>query len=145
MPAEENEALLRRFFEEAVNQRDLSVLGELLAPNYTNHSFHGIEPGPEGMREIIAVFYSAFPDLHVVVDEIFAAGERIASRGTLRGTHRGEFMGLPPTGEQVRFNYTDIWHSSEGKLVETWFLMDMLGMMQQLGIRPLLREGESTR
>ena len=54
-------------------------------------------------------------------------------------------MGIPPTGEQVRFNYIDIWHSSEGKLVETWFLMDMLGMMQQLGIRPLLREGESTR
>ena len=133
--AEENEVLLRRYFE-AVNRRDLDVLDELLAPNYTNHSFHGVAPGPEGMREIIALFYLAFPDLNVTVEEMFAGGEQIASRGTMRGTHRGEFMGIPSTGKQVRFNYIDIWHLAEGKFVETWVQMDMLGLMQQLDAIP---------
>lgn len=67
---------------------------------------------------------------------VIAEGDRVCSRGVMYGTHRGEFMGIPPTGKKVEVKYTDIWRLDKGKFVENWVQMDMMGMMQQLGLAP---------
>jgi predicted ester cyclase len=74
----------------------------------------------------------AFPDLHFTIEDMFAEGDKVATRWTIRGTHRGEFMGLPPTGNQVTWSGINITRVVEGKLVEDWVEQDTPGLMQQL-------------
>lgn len=136
MSAEQNKALIRRGFEEGMNQHNLSVFDGLLAPNYVNHNMPAPAPGPEGMKQVLAMFLTAFPDFQVTIEDAIAEGDRVATRGTWRGTHKGDFMGIPATGKSVSVSYCDIWRFENGKAVENWVQMDMLGLMQQLGVAP---------
>ena len=81
-------------------------------------------------------FFTAFPDLHMKIEDQIAEGDMVASRLTVHGTHKGEFMGMPPTGKQITITGTDIVHIKDGKAVERWGNFDDLGMMQQLGVIP---------
>jgi steroid delta-isomerase-like uncharacterized protein len=119
----------------AMNAQDWGRFGALLSPAYVNHAFPDAR-GPEGMRQVMSQFFTAFPDMRVEVEEVVAQGKRAASRGVMRGAHRGEFMGIPATGKPVQIDYMDIWRFEDGKAVENWVQMDMLGMMQQLGVAP---------
>jgi len=135
MPVEENKALIRRYFEEFRNRGDLAVADELLAPNYVLHAGLGEDiHGPEGCKQDIVMVRSAFPDLHITIDEMVAEGDKVASRWTFRGTHRGEFTGIAPTGKQVTLWGMSIDRIVGGKIVETWIRYDTLGVMQQLGV-----------
>jgi steroid delta-isomerase-like uncharacterized protein len=136
MSAEQNKALVRRGFEEGMNQHNLNVFDELLAPNYVNHNMPAPAPGPEGFRQVVSMFLTAFPDFHVTLEDVIADGDKVATRGTWRGTHQGEFMGIPATGKSVAVSYSDIWRIENGRAVENWVQMDMLGLMQQLGVAP---------
>ena len=136
MSLEENKALLRRVFEEAMNKGNLSVIDELIAPNYVNYSLPLPTPGPEGFKQIIGMFRSGFPYFNITIDDEFAEGDKVGTRGTWHGTHRGEFMGIAPTGKEVTVAYIDIWRVENGKFVENWVQMDMMGLMQQLGVVP---------
>ncbi len=136
MSTEENKTIIHRLFEEAVNRGNLGVVDESIAPNYVNHNLPAPTPGPEGFKLIITMFRTAFPDLEATVEDVIAEGNQVARRGTWRGTHRGEFNGIPATGKQVTVSYIDIWHAENGKLVENWVQMDMIGLMQQLGVIP---------
>ena len=82
------------------------------------------------------MFLTAFPDFHVTLEDVIAEGDKVASRGVWRGTHQGNFMGIPATGKSVAVSYSDIWRFENGKAVENWVQMDMLGLMQQLGVAP---------
>ena len=136
MSTEQNKAMVRRVFEEGINANNPSVFDEVIGASYVNHDMPAPAPGPEGLKQVIGAFTAAFPDMRVVIEDVVAEGDRVVSRGEMTGTHRGAFMGLPATGKQIRVGYIDVWRVADGKLVENWVKLDMLGMMQQLGAVP---------
>lgn len=138
MSTEDNKAAERRFYEELWNQHDLGAVDEHVAPDVVEHNpvFPGQGPGREGFRQSVAMPLSAFPDLQITIEEMVAEGDKIVVRWVARGTHRGEFMGIPPTNRQVTVEGIDIYRYAGGKRVETWRQWDRLGLMQQLGPIP---------
>jgi predicted ester cyclase len=134
--AAESEHLVRRFFDEVINGKNLDTADEFISPTYVNYGFPGVPPGPEGLKGVLGMFFTAFPDMKVNVDEVIADGDRITTRGRMTGTHNGEFQGIPATGRSIDIGYIDIWRAEDGMLVENWVEMDRLGMMQQLGVVP---------
>ena len=127
---------VRRVFEEGINQKKLEVFDELLAPNYVNHSMPAPTPGAEGFKMVVGMFINAFPDFRVTVEDVISEGDLFSTRGYFTGTHKGDFQGIAPTGRSIKAAYMDIWRIENGKLVENWVNLDMLGMMQQLGVVP---------
>jgi predicted ester cyclase len=85
---------------------------------------------------VLDQFFAAFPDMHVTVEDVIEDGDRIATRGRFVGTHRGEFNGVPATGRPVDVKYIDVWRVEDGKAVENWVQMDLLGLLQQVGAVP---------
>ena len=84
------------------------------------------------------MFLKAFPDLHLTVEDMIAEGDKVVTRFTSRGTQTGAFMGIPPTGKQVTVSSIVIARIADGKIVEEWGLDDQMGMLQQLGVIPVL-------
>jgi predicted ester cyclase len=136
MGAAENKQAVKEMFERSINQRDDSVFGEFIAPNYTNYDMPLPEPGPAGMRALMGGFFAAFPDMRIVIEETIGEGDLVCTRGRFEGTHDGEFMGVPASGNKVNVSYIDIWRLTDGKAVENWVRLDMLGLMQQIGAVP---------
>ncbi len=145
MAPEENKALYHRFIGEALNQGNLETIDELIAGDYINYSLAEVESGtestklargPEGMKELVGLFRTAFPDMRMSPEAVFAEGDVVIGRGVWEGTHQGPFQGIPPTSAQVRVPYIDIWRIEDGKFAETWVQMDMLSLMQQIGALP---------
>jgi len=97
----------------------------------------GMPAGMEGQRQVFSMYTTAFPDTHFTVGDMIAEGDRVVARLSVSATQHGAFMGLPPTGKHVRFTGIDIIRIAGGKLVEHWGEMDMLGLLQQLGVVPL--------
>ncbi len=138
MSTEQNKALTRRLFEEGLNQNKPSVFDELIAPDFAIYDTPmGTLRGPEGFRQIVSTFRTAFPDGHVTFEAEFADGDYVIHRGYFTGTHQGEFQGIAPTGKQVKVKTLDIWRVANGKAMENWVQMDLLGLMQQLGVVPV--------
>ena len=134
---EENKAKMRRLIDEGFNQGNLGVVDELIAPDAVDHNLPpGIGPGAEGLKQLITMFRTAFPNMHLATEDVIAEGDKVVARSTIRGTHKGEFMGIAPTGKQVTISGIDIVRSEGGKMVEHWGLTDDMGMMQQLGVIP---------
>jgi steroid delta-isomerase-like uncharacterized protein len=137
MSTEENKAKQRRVWEEAFNKGNMSVADETIAANYAYHGLMGMEAkGPEGFKQMVTMFRTAFPDLHVAVEDMIAEGEKVVSYYTMTGTHKGELMGIAPTGKKVKFQGIVIVRWVGGKEVEAKGVDDMLAMMQQLGAVP---------
>jgi predicted ester cyclase len=90
--------------------------------------------GAEGFKQLIGMFKGAFPDLRVTVEDAYSDGDKVGSRGTITGTHQGEFMGVAATGRAITVKYLDLWRIEEGQFVETGVQMDTMGLMQQLGV-----------
>jgi steroid delta-isomerase-like uncharacterized protein len=134
--AEENKAQVRRLLE-AINTDNLDNIDELIASDYVYHSPGSPEVrGPDGFRQMISMYKTAFPDLNMVIDDMLAEGDKVAFRWTGTGTQRGEMMGVPPTGKRVTGTGLIISRFAGGKIVEDHEVIDMLGMMQQLGVVP---------
>lgn len=134
---EQNKQLVHRFFEAGINQNEQSVFDELIAPNYVNHNMPAPAPGPDGLRQVVGMFKAGFPDLRAVVEASIAEDDRVATRGYMTGTHAGSFMNIPATGKSIKVTYVDVWRIENGRAVENWVEMDMLGLMQQLGVLPV--------
>jgi steroid delta-isomerase-like uncharacterized protein len=136
--AEENKALVHRSFEEVFNQGNLDAVEEIFAPDYVLHDPTSPEEirGTEGMRQYVSMYRSAFPDLQQTIEDQIAEGEKVATRLTGRGTHQGELIGIPPTGNRVEVLGIVINRISGGKIAESWATYDALGMMQQIGAVP---------
>jgi steroid delta-isomerase-like uncharacterized protein len=137
MSAEGNKTLVRRLYDEAINSGNFNIVQEAIANNYVYHS-PGVPEfrGPDGCKELITMYRTAFSDLHLEVDELIAEGDTVVVRWTARGTHDGEFMGIPATGKRATVTGVGISHFSDGKVTEDWEVMDTFGMMQQLGVTP---------
>ena len=135
--SEQNKAIVRRLYDEAVGQGKFDVIDELVDPNVVEHEeFPGSSPGREGVKELFAMFRGAFPDLEFVAEDMIAEGDKVAARITVRGTHKGPFLDIAPTGKQVSVSAIDIFRFANGKIVEHWGVMDQMSMMQQLGAIP---------
>ena len=137
MMSEENKARVRRMYDEVVGQRKIEVLDELLGDDFVEHeTMPGIPPGREGVKALIGMFLSAFPDMQFELGDIVADGDVVASRMTMTGTHQGEFMGIPATGRSINVNSMEFLRVANGRVVEHWGVTDQAAMMQQLGVGP---------
>lgn len=137
--SEENKALVRRFVDEVYNEGNLGFIDEVLSPDWVEHdpnSPEGIGNGVEGARRFAAMYRSAFPDLQITVEDQVAEGDKVVTRWTARGTHRGELMGVPPGGNRVEVAGIGIDRIEGGRVVESWSNYDVLGLMQQIGAVP---------
>jgi predicted ester cyclase len=135
MSAEENKAVVRRFFEELLSTENLAVADEILSPGFRFYFAGSPEPiDLESYKEFLVARRAAFPDRRFVVEEMIAEGDKVSARFTMRGTHKGELRGIAPTGREVTMTGIDMIRLSEGKLVEDRVEVDQLGMMQQLGV-----------
>jgi len=143
MSAKEIKALVRRFFE-GVNKGKaafMAAIDELYATDYVEHGGTGEDRrGIKAYKKSMGEFYSAFPDIHATLDDMVVEGDRVAVRFTLSYTHKGEFMGAPPTNKKVTTEEICIIRIAGGKFVETWARYDTLGLMQQLGIVPTAKK-----
>ncbi len=130
--------LANRFFKEIAKQ-NTAALDEILHPAFQSHHFPA-PPGSDksgfiaGMKGLL----SAFPDIKVTVHDQFAKGDKVFSYGSWTGTHKGTFQGVAPTNKQVKVEFMDIWREEGGKLRENWVVMDIMGLMVQLGAVPPL-------
>ena len=136
--SEENKALARRVADDIVNPANVDAVDEIYAPHYVLHDPNTPEDvhGVEGIREFFASTFDAFPDTEISIEELIAEGDKVVMRWTSRGTHQGEFLGLPPSGKRVEVAGVTISRIEGGKIVEDWELTDTLGLMQQLGAIP---------
>lgn len=135
MSVEENKAIARDYFE-AFASKDLAWIDSHVAPDFVRHD-PGLPfevRGQEGVRELNSVFITAFPDLRLDIEDVIGEGDKVLVRLTIRGTHQGELMEIPPTGKEVEVGVLDLFRISNGRLVEHWAAIDNLGMMQQLGV-----------
>ena len=142
--AEGNKALARRWFEELFNAQNLEVADEITAPDSVNHDplLTSLPSGPEGDRYIVNLYHGSFPDAQITIEDQIAEGDRVVTRWTGRGTHRVEFMGVPPSDNRVEIAGMTINRVSGGKIAETWTLYDALGLMQQIGAMPSTEGGQ---
>jgi len=137
MPTVENKAVVRRAYEELWNRRNVALADELVAEDFLNHAAPpGRQRGREGLKDVIRMFDAAFPDFRYEVADVVAEGDRVAVRDVFRGTHEGDFMGIPATGNRVAIQAIHIYRLEGGRLAEHWVARDDLGMMRQLGVVP---------
>ena len=121
-----NKALVRRYWDEVVNPGNLDLIDELYAPNFVLHAPDGDVYGPDGVRRQLAAYRAAFPDLAVTLEDLLAEGDKVVRRFTLRGTHRGPFLGVPVSGRRVELGGIAIDRVAGGLLVESWVQVDGL-------------------
>jgi steroid delta-isomerase-like uncharacterized protein len=140
MSAEDNKATVRRFMEEAFGGGKPELVDDLLDPDFVRHDPYieaGEVRGTQTVKENIAWFREALPDLSCTVEEQVAEGEKVVSRWTVRGTHRGEFFGVAGTGNRVEFTGIQIDRfDGSGKIAEEKAQFDLLGAMRQVGAVP---------
>ena len=133
MSLEENKRIVRRYYEEIWNKNSLECLDEIVADDYIEQPGGS---GIEGWKQWFNLMHSAFPDVHYTVEDITAEGDKVAARFSVRGTHKGEFMGIPPTNKQINITVLTMKKIVNGKIQEAWTKIDRLGLMEQLGAVP---------
>lgn len=136
--SQQNESVVRRFFD-AWNDADFEVIDEVVAADadhYNPMDPPNVPPGPEGEKQLVRAYQSAFPDATIEIENLVADGEKVAVRWTATGTHDGEFMGIEPTGNDVEIVGFEINQVEDGQIVASWGLFDGLGLLQQLGAVP---------
>lgn len=133
----DNVAVLQRFIDEVINQGRYDVCDEIVAEDFVElDPLPGQQQGREGLKEVIAMMRTAFPDIHWVADESIVSGEKVVTRFTWTGTHRGPFLGIPATGKKVAVKGVVIDRLVNGLMTDSRILMDTFGMMMQLGVIP---------
>ena len=131
-------ALAQRFTDEIINGRDLDVaLREMVVEDFVEQNpLPGQGPGRAGLADVLAGMFAGFPDLHWTLHDTLVEGDRVMTLSTWTGTHDGEFMGIPATGRSVSVESWTIDRYRDGQLTESRIIMDVAGMLGQLGIIP---------
>ena len=137
MSTEHNKDLVRFTFERLFNTGELALADELVSADFLNHDAPPDVPrGPAGLRGIVTMLRTAFPDIHYETAEVLGEGDKVVVRTIMRGTHTGPFMGIPPTGRSFVQEQIHLLRFVDGKAVEHRAVRDDLGMLQQLGVIP---------
>lgn len=124
--SDENKALVRRYYDEVLNGRNLDAVGDYFAN----------ERVAEGVRTGCFSYFAAFPDLHSSIEELVAEGDKVFCRSTMTGTHDGEYKGIPPTGRHISSESAEIFRIADGTFVGYWCLSNVAGLMRQLTEEP---------
>jgi len=133
---EENKRAVQRLFD-GVNARDFNALDTFFHTEYVNHNaFPGQTPGATGARIAVHDLLDGLPDISFTIEDVVAEGDKVVVRLTIRGTHKGNFRGVAPTGKSVVIDALEVFRMSGGKAIEGWMQWDMMGLMQQLGVLP---------
>ncbi|HZC99066.1 MAG TPA: ester cyclase [Actinomycetes bacterium] len=142
MSLEGNKKVIRAYVDTIFNQKQVDLADELVAPDYLDHAaLPGQAPGLQGAKQKWAMYLAGIPDLRVTIEELVAEADKVAVRRFYEGTHRGELLGVPPTGKHVRIGGISIFRLAGGKIAEQWEQLDRLALMQQLGVLPTPGQG----
>ena len=137
MNLEENKKIMNYFIEEVINNKNLIAANDLVAEDFKEYvPFPGQEPGREGLKFVLRSMFTGFPDMNWTVHEQVAEGEKVVTRFTWTGTHKGEFMGIPPTNKTVEVWGVVIDVVRNKLFAESRIIMDSIGLLQQLGVMP---------
>jgi hypothetical protein len=133
-----NKALFKRFHD-AANTGDFDFLAktidEVVAPDAVIRTPLPIDAtGADALKQIWAMLFTVYPDIRLTVEDVVAEGDKVVARNTVTGTHRGEFMGVAPTGKSVTYNEIFIFRFADGRVVETWGVVDVYAQMRQIGV-----------
>jgi steroid delta-isomerase-like uncharacterized protein len=133
--AQENSALIRRWFDEVWNHGRMEAVDEMASPDVIGHGQvqHATDIGLNEFKPFVIGFRSAFPDLRVTIDHTIEQGDKVVARWTATMTHKGEFLGFAPTGKKATITGTTIQRICGGKIVEGWDNWDQLGLLVQIG------------
>jgi steroid delta-isomerase-like uncharacterized protein len=132
--SDNNKKVLRRFYNEVVNAGNIDLIDELLADDFVEHEeVPGLPADREGVKQFFGMMRAAFPDVTFTAEQMLAEGDTVAARATIRGTHQGEFMGVPATGRPVEFQATDFVSFRNGTATAHWGTTDMVALLTQLG------------
>jgi len=135
---DQNKALVREAFLALFNEGHLAAAEKAFAPDFVGHdpSSPGPVSGPQGVKNMVSTYRSAFPDMHLTIEDQIAEGDKVVTRWSARGTHKGELMGIPPTEKVVTMTGIMTTRIAGGKIEDAWENYDALGMKQQLGVVP---------
>ncbi len=130
-------ATQRRLYE-LVSNGDIEGFGALLADDFVEHEeTPGLAPTREGVKQFFHMYRAAFPNLRLDPEDVLPSGDKVVARARATGTHEGELMGIPATGKDIDVQLIDIMrYDEEGLVVEHWGVVDLMAMMQQLGVVP---------
>lgn len=137
--SEENKAIVRRFYEEVMNTGKVDILDEIMAPDFQDNgeALFGSPQGREALRQGVIGTGSILQDLNVRIEDMIADGDMVGVRGVMRCIHRGPFLGVPGTGNELSWRGLALFRVVDGKIVARWFNSDGLSIVQQMGIVPL--------
>ncbi|MDT5208024.1 MAG: hypothetical protein QOF67_439 [Mycobacterium sp.] len=133
-----NKATFQRFHE-AANTGDVEhlekTIDEIVSPDAAIRTPLPIDAtGAELLKLVWAMLFRVYPDIHLTVEDVIAEGDKVVARNTVTGTHQGEFMGVAPTGKSVTYNEIFIFRFADGRVVETWGVVDVYAQMKQIGV-----------
>lgn len=130
MSAEANQALVRRFFEEVINQQNVAAIESIFAPSFAQGSEGR---GHCGQAAAVRACFSSFPDVRATINDLVTEGDRVAARMTWRATHRGSWRGIPATGKQVAWDVMAFLRVRDGRIQHAWVVEDDAALLNQLG------------
>ena len=136
---EKNKDFIQAFNEDFWNKHNIAAFEKYHTTDFISHYPEGDMNG-EQFKGLCQAYFSAFPDLHVTVDDLIAEGDKVVKVWTAHSTHKGELMGIPPTGKAIVVKGMEVFRIADGKIAENWISQDNLGMMQQLGVIPPMGE-----
>ena len=135
MSGEEDRAVIHHFYE-LLNSGQLDQIDSLFTSDYIDHNPQVPSPSLEGLKQLLGMVTSAFPDFNITVEDMIDEGDKVVARLSLRGTQKGMFMDIPQTGRQVMATGLSIFRLVDGMIAEEWFIFDALGLAQQLRAAP---------
>ena len=134
----DNKAIIRRFYEELWDERNLEIIDQMVAPSHALQvpSHSGSAMGPAAYKSQIQMYRQGFPDLEFTIEDLIGEGEKVVCCWTMSGTHQGEFMGVPATGKRMSVDGVTIHNVTNGKIMDSYVSLNLWDMMQQLGTIP---------
>jgi steroid delta-isomerase-like uncharacterized protein len=137
MSAQDNKTLVRRYYDEVFNQRMTDLIDQLAVEDYVEHDpFPGQANGRADLKARVQAILSAFAPLQFRLEDLVCEQDRVVARWSQTGAHTGAFMGIPPTGRQFTIAGIDIHKLRDGRMAEHWHVVDLYGLLQQLGAIP---------
>lgn len=138
MGPQDPEGVYRRLVDEVISGGNVATFDDLTTPDFIEHEElpPGIPRNREGVKHFFSLLHAAFPDARATLEHLVVQGDMVAARLVVTGTHRGDFVGIPPTGKQISMQVFDLVRVIDGKITEHWGLSDQFSLLQQLGAIP---------